>query len=215
MSVSNITDFCASENLFEDDFIQNLNHVGGVDRGVFDLFFDILFLIGQILIKISVSLNIRLAFQFIQGFLNPSSPFLGILRKIRSQQNGNISCCRLEWTYIFHQEQSFEYLHCKRIAQVLLCRGNCSHCVAFHRLPDSLVHQVEGGKTAKFLLSKINDDSLEHPQHGTFADGIMLSLKHIVFRKTLNCGLEQRKLIRDKRITGGKISEIVKLPVSL
>ena len=56
---------------------------------------------------------------------------------------------------------------------------------------------------------------LEYAEHGALADRAVFALKRIMLRQVLNCGLKQRKLVRDKRIAVDKVVPVLKVAVGL
>ena len=81
----------------------------------------------------------------------------------------------------------------------------------FERGADAFKHQIKSRQTPQGQAAYLNGNLLEHAQHGALSNGTMLAFKGVVIRQSLNGGLEQRELVRDKGIRIDKmffISEV-------
>ena len=83
------------------------------------------------------------------------------------------------------------------------------------RGPDAGEHVVERGEVADFNVANVLGDLLDHPEHGPLADRAVAALEGVVVRDALDRGLEQRKLVADKRVGPDEVGFVAVVAVGL
>ena len=85
----------------------------------------------------------------------------------------------------------------------------------FEHRPDSFEHQVECRQLARFMIAYSNRHLLKDAQHGTLPDRAVSAFEGVVQRQVLNGRLEQRKLVRNERVTVNEVIPVPKIPVGM
>ena len=98
---------------------------------------------------------------------------------------------------------------------MVFCLDNGSLDIGFQRGANAFKHQVEGRQLTDFMIPDLDRHLLEHTQHGAFAHRAVLALKGAMLRQILNGRLEQRELVRNKRIAVNEVLPILIVPVGL
>ena len=96
-----IADFAFLEGTVENQRFEFRQHVSAFHFRAFDLFFNVLFFISQILIDVAVSLDIGLLFQLRQGFVNVFFELGHVLIKAFQHKNAQVADSRLELFDVF------------------------------------------------------------------------------------------------------------------
>ena len=87
--------------------------------------------------------------------------------------------------------------------------------IGFQRGANTFEHQVKRRQLTDFMIPELDRHLLEHTQHGAFTHRAVLALEGVVQRQILNGRLEQRELVRNKRIAVNEVILILIVPVGL
>ena len=135
-----MTHLACLQNLVEDNLGEFAGDFGGVDFSVFDLRLDVLLLVGQEFVELTVTLNVRLSFQQLQRCFDLGAQLCHVLIEVRSHQHTEIADGRFELADVFHQKQHFEQTDCQFVVELFFGQGDRRLDLAFERRTNPAKH---------------------------------------------------------------------------
>src|SRR5690606_1675132 len=121
----------------------------------------------------------------------------------------------LELLDVLDQEQSLQYTDGIFVTQVTLSVVDCALDCAFQRATNAFKHSVEGGQLANWFVLNGDSHLSEHTEHGALTYRVGLTFKAVMQRNAADGRLEQRELIRHKRVAIGEMLQISEVLVML
>ena len=97
-----------AEHVTDQDLLQLVDLLGGVDVGVLDLLLNILLFVGQVIVGISHTLHIRVFFQLSQNILDVPFQFHHVHVELVGQQNAQVMRCGGESVDMLDQQQHLQ-----------------------------------------------------------------------------------------------------------
>ena len=100
-----------AEHVTDQDLLQLVDFLAGVDVRAFDLLLDILLFVGQVIVGISHTLHIRVFFQLSQNILDVPFQFHHVHVELVGQQNAQVMRCGGESVDMLNQQQHLQQAH--------------------------------------------------------------------------------------------------------
>jgi len=175
-------DFIFTNDAGEKQILDGFGNLILVHIGIFDLFFNILFLIRQVFKHLAVALDIGFLLQDIQGDFDFFFKGGQILIQFALQQHAQIARCGVEALNVFHQQQRFEHPHCVWIVEMILRVDDRLLDLRPQGRANAFKHHIKRRQSAHLLIGNCLHHLLKDTQHGTFANGAIAAFKIVMLR---------------------------------
>ncbi|MNF97280.1 hypothetical protein D3C84_801010 [compost metagenome] len=110
-----IADLALFDHAVEQQGFQLLDDIGGLDLSALDLFLDVLLFVGQILVKLTITLDIGLLLQQIERHLQLFALHGYVLTKALPHQHAEVAQRSFVLLDVLDQKQCLEHTHCIRV----------------------------------------------------------------------------------------------------
>ncbi|MCY1224673.1 hypothetical protein D9M72_368420 [compost metagenome] len=175
-----MADLALPDDAIKKQDFQLLEDVGCLDLGVLDLLFDVFFFVGQVLVDITIALDVSLLFQQVECSFKPLTLRGQVVAKTFEHQHAEVAQRGLELLDVLDQEECFEHAHGVRVAQMALGIVDGALDGALERATDSFEHAVERGQLAHRRLINGNRHFPEYAEHGALAHRVGLAFEAVV-----------------------------------
>ena len=188
-----VPDLAALDHAVEDQRLQLLGDLGGIDCRRLDLLFDVLFLIGQEFEQLAIALDVGVLLEQTQRLFDRAA-VLGLVDvEPLLQQDRDVARRRLERLDIFDQKQRLQDPRGEIVAEVASRRSGSTAgrwISARCGCPRTSDRTWRAGRPA--YCASLDRHVLEHAQHRALADRAVLALEGVVLRQILDRQLKQR-----------------------
>ena len=154
--------------MVENNFFKLGSDIPGFHFCALDFLLHIFFFVGEVFVKLAISLHIGLLFKKAEGFFDALSQGRQFLVESIQHQDAQVPNGGFELLDVFDQEERFQQPNREGAVQMVFRLNDGSLDVGFQGSPNALEHQIEGRQLSDLMIPDLDGHLLENTQHGAF-----------------------------------------------